>query len=225
MADPVLADFFRAQVIFQGKSNLAEDVFVNSFVFRNDNISSDLDEVADDCAARLHNFYTGLADGQTATLASFLSGTLINADYTIKVYDLGQPTPRLPATRTRTLTATSGAAALPPEVAVCLSYYAGRPLPRRRGRIFLGPLTTSSMDIVGNTVRVAGALRDAVATAAAGLATSSVAAEVEWCMLSGVDANAFEITGGWVDDAHDTQRRRGVAASNRTLWGAPPTSG
>lgn len=226
MADPILPDFFRAQVIFHGKTGAPEDVFVNNFVFRNDDVPGmPIFDVANAIQARLNAFYNTPPDGQSDYLAKYLNGNLLDTAATIKVYDLGDTPPRLPEVRPMTLGAMSAAASLPPEVAVCLSYYAGRPLPRRRGRIFLGPLTSSSVDISGNRTLVSSLLRETAKGAMEGLASNAnETAPVRWHVLSQTDGNAFMITGGWVDNAHDTIRKRGFVSSGRTLWGAPPTS-
>lgn len=226
MADPIIADFFRAQVVFPGRSGLAEDVFVNSFVFRNDNPGQlrTIEHVANDIRDRLQAFYfTPQNTGNS--IANYLSSALIApVNPQVKVYDLGQPPPRFPANRTLTAAATDyGAGALPAEVACCLSYYAGRPLPRRRGRIYVGPLASGAATVSTVGLAVNGGLRDTLVQAATGLNSTSGTALVSWHVLSQKDRNAFRITGGWVDDAFDTQRRRGIAPTVRQPWGAAPT--
>jgi hypothetical protein len=63
----------------------------------------------------------------------------------------------------------------------------------------------------------------AIADRAAAVARTTE--NVTWVMVSGggtvapIDPpGAKVITAGWIDDAFDTQRRRGRDASSRTLW-------
>lgn len=223
MADPILNDFFRAQVVLKGKSGLAEDVYVNNFVFRNDQgVVADVNDAADAIAARLSAFYT-TPGANGARVGQYLSGRAIQQQAEIRVYDLGQAPPRMPHVRPLDLGALSGTG-LPEEVALCLSYYAGRPLPRRRGRIYVGPLADTAVQTGTGNVEPHPSFRQTLAQAAAGLASQSATAQVRWHLLSQTDQSAHMITGGWIDNAFDTQRRRGSKATARTTWGAPPAS-
>jgi hypothetical protein len=113
------------------------------------------------------------------------------------------------------------AASLPSEVALCLSFYAGRNLPRRRGRVYIGPLLTMAAFTDSTTtgiVRPSDSLRTAMTASAKTLQASAVTAGLRWCVLSQSDSNLKDITAGWVDNAFDTQRRRGEDASSRMTW-------
>ena len=116
-----------------------------------------------------------------------------------------------------------GPGGLPGEVAACLSYFAGRNLPRRRGRIFLGPLANNALLPTATGPVVEPGFINTVVERAAGLITQSATADVRWHMLSTRDANAFRITGGWMDNAFDTLRGRGAKATERIAWGAQQT--
>jgi hypothetical protein len=113
---------------------------------------------------------------------------------------------------------------LPGEVAVVLSFHslltdvpeevgATRPGARHRGRIYFGPLNTASLDASTATVE------PATNAALRGAALSFMAlTTAPWSQWSRADAVMRTITGGYVDNAFDTQRRRGIAATARTTF-------
>jgi hypothetical protein len=210
-------------VVFQAKTNLPEDRWVNNFVFRNDVPEG---FVGDNPRTRIKRavaqFYNVAPQGQTATVRSFLTNLRLE-QVTVNVYDLGTPPPRAPMVETFQCGLGTGTSPVPEEAAVCLSYYATQNTPRRRGRIYLGPLDTSAMVRTTERVRTSDALRAVLAGAAARLMTGN-AEYVTWVLLSQVDAATRVITGGWVDDALDTQRRRGPKTMARSSWGSPSVS-
>ena len=123
---------------------------------------------------------------------------------------------------------TGGTVDLPSECAVVLTFNSDfgtapefgpghtRLRARHRGRIYIGPLT--SLAIESGTVsapHVSPAMIDTLS--AAGHALVNDAATL-WAQWSRVDAVFRPIIGGSVDNATDTQRRRGQAATARTLW-------
>lgn len=219
----ILPDFFKAQVIFQGVSGLSEDVYVNSFAFRNDGVGRSGGEVADAIVSRLTPFFNA-QDQAAGSIAGFFNTVTMKPQVRVKVYDLGKPEPRLPIERTFELQNMGAGAPLPQETAVCLSYYAGRPLPRNRGRVYLGPLSATALSLVNGTLQVNPALMTTLAVRATGLASTSPAANVSWHLVSHADRRGKLITGGWIDNAPDNQRRRGISPSTRETWGAPPTN-
>lgn len=132
-----------------------------------------------------------------------------------------------------TLSDTDGAAInLPDEVAICLSYHADftgvleesgatRPKARRRGRFFIPcPNTNASTATAGSTgvPRVTEQCQEDITESAAEfLAGDTLALGVNWVVFSRVDWLARNAIEAWVDDAFDTQRRRGPGAAARTI--------
>lgn len=136
---------------------------------------------------------------------------------------------------------------LPREVACVMTYHADltgvsetvsggapgptgdtRPKARRRGRLYLGPLTSQAS--TGTTPsRPNSSFRSLVNLQATTLHLEIPAGSLDllrWAVLSPSrstdaleDPQADEVTGGWVDDAWDTQRRRGVDRTVRNHWG------
>jgi hypothetical protein len=94
------------------------------------------------------------------------------------------------------------------------------PAARKRGRIYLGPLNDLGMGAGANGPGL-NALFRGVATGAAKTLADDIAAALEglsWSVWSRVSHTLAPVLGGWMDDAFDTQRRRGIGASTRTLW-------
>lgn len=216
MADPILADFFKVQAVFQHVSGLPEDRFVNNWVFRNNGQLADSigsrESMADRTQKVLTAFYAEAEPATGRSIASYLSPAL-TATLELRTYDLGQAPPREAAIRKVQLPARSPAG-YPAEVAAVLTSFAGRNLPRRRGRIFLGPLGTGTGTMTSDgRVRLDGNFMETVLGRGLNVMRSSI--DVSWCMLSQADAQAFVIDNLWMDDSFDTQRRRGEKAGDR----------
>lgn len=133
----------------------------------------------------------------------------------------------------------AGSADIPRECAAVLSLYAdlsglaedvpgGAPGPvgdthpraRHRGRLYLGPFQANAVGSGANGPGINAALRDTATTAARvfALAISAALEGLAWRVWSRKNGLAPVIVGGWMDDAWDTQRRRGIGASTRTAW-------
>ena len=192
------------QVILQGQSLLPEDQFVNVLHYEI-NAPDTVEGTCDDIAAAYNNF-----PHWSAQLAA-------TNGLTIKVYDGGVPNPAGPLF-TKTYTLGVQTTAFPTEVAVCLSYATtddpAASVARRRGRIYVGPLSSIS---TGADARPDAILRADVLTLGDGLASAGNAGNTTWLMYSVRDADYFKIESTWVDDAWDTQRRRGLAPTTRTV--------
>lgn len=122
---------------------------------------------------------------------------------------------------------------LPSEVAIALSYRADygsasefgpgvgpkggplRPRARRRGRLYVGPLTATcqAQDAVTFRSYVGTPVRNTITAAAKDLMDLP---DIEWAVWSRVDGNALKAVEAWCDDAFDTQRRRGERPVART---------
>lgn len=220
MADPVLANAMRVMAIFPHQSSLPEDRMVNTFaaLYEPTNYPTFRDAFLD-VAGALDDFYN-VAHGSNSIM-TFLSPELADP-VQFKGYDLSVAPPRFPEDVNATFNILAGGTALPSEVALCLSLVASQNSPRNRGRIYLGPLGDEVAADNANDSRVpsATAVSD-LAAAGDFLASFDLSTDgFTFCILSQRDAQMKPITGGWVDNAFDTQRRRGVAATNRTTFGS-----
>lgn len=216
MADPILADFYKVQAVFQHVSGLPEDRFVNNWVFRNDGTieagHTGATNMADRVTRVLRAFYAEPEPATGRSVTSYLSPCL-KAELELRVYDLGQAPPREAHIRKVPLPARS-AQGYPAEVAAVLTYFSGRNLPRRRGRIFLGPLGSGVGTMTSDgRVRLDGNFMETVL--GRGLNVIKTSENVKWCILSQADAAAHIIGNLWMDDSFDTQRRRGEKAGDR----------
>lgn len=137
-----------------------------------------------------------------------------------KMYDLAQAKPRAPVdTFTFNIATNPTGAELPHELAICMSYQAARvsgvPQSRRRGRVFLGPIDTGGV----TAALVATAMQTTIKTAGAALLASSISSSIfEWIVYSPTSGLGASVTDGWIDNAVDVQRRRGIAATARTVF-------
>lgn len=134
------------------------------------------------------------------------------------------------------VTGITGSSNLPGEVACCLSFHAdltgipeyGPPVTggehgksrlraRRRGRVYIGPLSASVMTLESSTQtpRLAAGFLTALTGAATTLKSALTG---EWCVYSKVDNAMHPVVGGWADNEFDTVRRRGRTSSSKTLF-------
>jgi hypothetical protein len=212
MAD---GDRYLVQIGFEMDSGLPEDVAVNTFHFVQEGAIEPINNLMD----MVEDFYTVVAPGNGSAVFSFLAARL-SGEYTITVYNLSDAPPRIPV-GSRTGTFTPGTNTLPTEVALCVSYQAaqvsGQPQARRRGRIFIGPLAHAAED--SNNGVPSPAIISTLANAAAELLSAAQAStSAQWIVYSPTGNSHADVDNGWVDNAFDTQRRRGQAATARTLW-------
>lgn len=111
------------------------------------------------------------------------------------------------------------AVSLPEEVALCLSYSAihvGGDLPRRRGRIYLGPFNRLALeDSFTTPSRPSAVLISAMLEGAVLMQEGAASFDMEWRVFSPSDGFAFKIVDFQVDDAFDTIRGRGTAPAFR----------
>ncbi len=160
-----------------------------------------------------------------AALAGLLSINLSSANRSIKLYNLADAKPRSPLRNDVSTMAGTGVSSFPHEVALVGSYrsfaQSGVPQRRRRGRLYLGPLTDQPQDVsrTGGDVRPSLFARETLVGAMKRLALRS--AEASWVTLSTVDGFVGTVVGGFVDDAYDTQRRRGTEAVTRSIFSVP----
>jgi hypothetical protein len=214
----------RAQVVLPYLSGKPEDVAVNTWHFN----ASDASQASmDNARTQLVTFYTtvppnGPSNSQLSAVGAHLTNALnrtANAAK-IKMYDLAAGLPRPVTEYSFTLPTSSSPTGkeIPAEVALCLSFYGLRNLPRQRGRLYFGPFHDANMedDTSFQRSRPTLALREALWSAAKRMA--GAVQTVNWAVYSRTSGIAHVVTAGWVDDAWDTQRRRGQDASGRLLW-------
>lgn len=200
----------RAVMRYHYFTGLPEDVVTNTVHWWVD--TTDFDVAANVVAARL-------APGMDAL--GPLMPACVSRDCEILVYDLAEPEPRTPKTFTNTIPAASVAAGLPLEVCLVASFSAYPPATaRRRGRLYLGPFNTGQQIASTSSTfpRPQPAMVTGVAAVAAGWAALGTSPDNNMVIYSRAAGAFYNVTGGWVNDEFDTQRRRGVRESTRTTW-------
>lgn len=131
----------------------------------------------------------------------------------VRAYDVGGNPPHFPVGDAKINAGLSPATPGCRELAICLSYYAERNLPRQRGRMFL-PAAPAAMSI--GTLRPSTTNLTKVMTLANGIAAIG-GADVDWKVWSPTTQQSHEVTHAWVDDEWDIMRSRGLRATTRQL--------
>jgi hypothetical protein len=101
------------------------------------------------------------------------------------------------------------------QVATCLSYYAGRNLPRFRGRIYIGPWNKTDVDEKPSSLQRLGLVD-------LGHALYNIATQPSSAFTHSVHSVAagtvWPVTNYWTNDVWDTQRSRAQRESLRTTY-------
>lgn len=225
-----------AVVTLGKKSGIPADATQNSFVFTTPTTPASNAELSS-IGTAIASFYND--NNTTLAVYSYLSESVStgSASHKIQHYLLDghlNGTPHGSPVKTETWqTPFVATTALPSEVAICLSFHGAygadvefgtggsRPRARHRGRIFIGPLGLNVIDEDATTHEtfVTAACRTDITVAANRLRNFSTNG-IQWSVWSRVRAAVEAVTGGWVDNAFDTQRRRGNDPSARTTFGA-----
>jgi hypothetical protein len=220
---------YRIQHSFQDVDTLAGDRYVCSFysAYVGDATTAQLDAAA---LAVARFFGPASAAPTTFEPTYYYADHALGANATVKTYKIDTEARHEPLT---TLTydppnRSSGDTALPSEVAVVMSFRStespGLPPARRRGRIYLGPLNVAAIGVVGGTVvpaRVHPTFVSAIIGKATILKAALTAAGGSWVvhsatlMREGSATPDHVVNAGYVDNAFDVQRRRGIASNLR----------
>lgn len=209
----------RCQVAFpETLSGIGADLFVNTWHI------IDLHSPADPVAASA-DFRSALEDLFYGQLESRFSD-LVGAVATFKAYDLTDPEPRAPVNEGVITVTPAGGGVLPPELAVVVSaravFESGAPKARRRGRTYVGGLNLTALD--QPTGQISAAAVGTFAQAATDLLDDSEnSVDYRWAVYSPTDSTARAVTGGWIDNAWDIQRRRGLDLTDRQTFGTGRT--
>lgn len=168
-------------------------------------------------------------------IATVYSANTWTGDIHIKHYDLLDALPRVPfAEDTETITGLGDADALPTECAITMSFQ-GVPISgvnqrRRRGRLFLGPIDQGASTTAAGLVTITTIACETIATAAISMIGAGSLSTWQWVVFSPtlagtmpwnlgiLEAAIADVENGWVDNAFDTQRRRGTAPTARTTF-------
>lgn len=199
----------RAQARLAANTNIPEDVTTNTFHYIGVESDPQLSAVANVITA----FYI--------SVNNYLSPSLSGAIEVVQ-YAMSDPEPREPISVYTDDIGTVGENGIPQEVALCISYKAspvsGSPPARRRGRIYLGPLSTQALggelDVETGSQPNAIFLNDAV-DAFVAMVDGIGEEDGAFVVYSPTSADSFGVVEVWADNEWDTQRRRGRRATSR----------
>lgn len=161
---------------------------------------------------------TGITDLDYDALATDSAGIFANTWRTptevvnrweARVYNMADALPRPPRSIKRAAVVNGVPTGGPREIAICLSMYSERNLPRQRGRLFLGPIPGSDIMLRPDE----GMLQRVMAVGAAIANLGGV--DVDWVIHSPTDGTFRKVTNYWCDDEWDTQRSRGLKSTRR----------
>lgn len=223
-------NYIHTEVVFDCISGLPADQFVHTWNARSDVLTAA--NLHTQFTANLVDFYNSANTHRTIAqwLSDAISRTASSAE--MRSYDVGanldgSPTGFGPVgVRTWTLGAGFSSAMLPNEVAACLSFRTLGVYPRppsgpnqasrHSGRVFIGPLDQAAIsDGASGGVLDPWIQTDlAVAAGRLGLGTGNAT----WAVWSRANASMIAVKSGYIDDAPDTQRRRGEKSLARTQF-------
>lgn len=232
----------RSTVTFESRTGLPEDRIVNSFHFGTSGGAVTGDD-HDEIVANLNEFYNGDPAGTPTPMSGYFSSNLSRTvNPVVETYQVdpvtglsGSP---LFVGALSNLQA-NASQPLPSEVALCVTWKADyeavvervplppegpagdlRPRARRRGRTYLGPWSVDALGTGANNVPTINSfLHETVQDrAAVFLGPIWDGSGVVPVIYSRVNQSYLEIAEGWVDNAWDTQRRRGIDSTARLTF-------
>ena len=214
----------RVQCNIPSDTALPEDDCINTWHFLTVGAATVAD-ACDDAVLQLGVFYAAIDANLAGGTASPLR---------LKCYDLADPEPRVPHLEVTSALTPSVGVNFPNEVAVCLSYrgelLSGTNPARRRGRIYIGPLTAATGTQATGDMRPNSTFRNVLANAASDIIVAGATADARWVVFSPtlagpppwdsgtLEASSCDVQAGFIDDAFDTVRSRGVRTTTRTLF-------
>lgn len=138
-----------------------------------------------------------------------------NTPVEVRLYDIEGTKPVYPMAVAKVNAGTvPGEISQPSEIAVCLSFFADHPEPRRRGRLYVPFFLVGGKGDLDWKVNNGFQLKIAeLVPLFAGLGGLNV----DWIVWSDRDKAAHKVTDWWIDDQWDTVRSRGYRASSRMV--------
>lgn len=228
MPIPQIADAWLAQVVMRSVDLSDPNTFVNTWFFTQDNPATPDATVADNIRDVLDLFYDDNVGSPLGRITPFMSEVIDRTRVTYAIYDLEDVSPRQPFIRNPSpqwQPAASGTEPMPNECSIVLSYRGGpggsgggTTNKRRRGRLYLGPWGhTAVFHTAGDKdARVSSTLLERIRDGAQLVADNALG--LTWQQYSRADNVMTPVSAGFVDNAFDTQRRRGAPAGTRLTF-------
>lgn len=153
-----------------------------------------------------------LVDDLATALQAWQPGT--NRNITVKAYDLEGAAPNYPLAVKTLNSGNFVPVSCPPQVAVALSYYGARNIPRERGRLFV-PLFLIDTSGSGAGLESVGTTTSAKVQSLVPIFANLGGANVDWIVWSRVASKATRVQNWWVDSSWDVIRSRKLKALSR----------
>jgi hypothetical protein len=152
-------------------------------------------------------------DGLCSDLAEAMLGWVGNSQTQIRVraYDDEGTPPRRPLGEAYRSKGAAGISSSNRDVALCLSFHGGSGRPSERGRLYV-PLYAAGLAPSGATANTTSLNK---AAALVPILTGLGGVNVDWVVWSPKLRSSKPVTDWHVDNAWDTQRRRGMGATSR----------
>jgi hypothetical protein len=201
----------------QGPSGLPEDRVVNVFHFTSFLNYETFAPTVENAVAAFYNL-----GSSPVPLGAYLS-VWVSRNAQVLTYNLADAKPREPRVLPVTLPSSLAGGGLPEEVACCLSLLGAPPVTRRRrGRVFIGPLSSAATETASGTLPTRPSVEFQNVLRAAWIqlkADTDGGAAFGWSIRSVTPAENFvKIESGYVDDALDTIRKRGPRTTSRLVF-------
>lgn len=231
----------QVSAVFPYRSGLAEDVSINVWHFRTVDPEPTEAEITTAATSLIDFYYEPPSDASTTDTIAQAMAPWINFSFSncyLRIVGVDQVTgAELGAAIITNYDGPSqpdpSDSNLPLEVAICCSfkgYYSEGPVlerARRRGRVYIGPLNDTVLQGNGTAAPprpsvdfvnlLTAKMQDLRENAQTGAGTGGASAP--WVIWSRAGGAIHNVVGGWVDNAWDTQRRRGNETTTRTQWG------
>lgn len=202
-------------ISWESATNRPEDRMVNTFHFRNLGPATDYDNVRD----IIQNFYTADNPFNNNAIKDYFALGMLTGAFTIQCYALTDPKPRAPKYLSSGSTVIGSSSGLPAEVALVFSFQAeaesGELQRRRRNRVYLGGFSSNVND---DGVPVGELVETMLFSGRQMLLEAQASSSWEWVVYSPTDDAIHTVSNGWVDNAWDTQRRRGKIPTARGIF-------
>lgn len=200
---------YRAISTMLTTSGIAEDASVNTFHILT------IDPATINASGVLAAWQTFMR-----ALSGLFPSSVATSGHTLRLYNLADPEPRVPVfTGNWSFASALSGSSAPPELCITTSFQAaaesGLLQRRRRGRMYLGPLDQTVVDV--GRISPTNALLIGDETANLVDAVNALT-DHQFSVFSRVDDTFVPVDNGWVDNAVDVQRRRGLASTARVTW-------
>lgn len=217
--------------LMSSTTGLPADTVINDFAFRFTGGGAPTDAELDILLGDVDAFYNDIPTGQTQTIAKYLGESISRAvTHEMQFFNIAAPgSPRYTSSWLGPAAPATPNTNMPTEVAGVLSFHgdltgvleesgATRPRARRRGRVYIGPLTGDAITTADDSPLLGTGFLNVARAAAVDLADEAAAHDFTWSVYSRTNVELYAVVGGWTDNAPDTQRRRGREATARTVY-------